>query len=178
MQKRKYIFWFLATGWLIASGCASTNVNPPQPRPNTGYIDLYSPTDAELCWEVSESHGSNTHFRIVFSDVKPVEGDLLRLALDPGQHHLRITFLNRAVKQPALITCEVKNGEIVPIGISLAAAGQTTVMSRQVTIGGTPAGLGGRRTKINSDETVMYEISAVAGAAVPYQPKSQTHYTN
>ncbi len=176
MQKRKYFFWFLAAGLLFASGCASANVDPPQPHSNTGYIDLYSPTDGELCWDVSESHG--THFRTVFSNVKPVEGDLLRLAFSPGQHRLRVTFLNRVVKQPATITCDVRSGEVVPVGISLTAAGQTTVLSKQVRVGGTQAGLGGRRTKINSDEAAIYEISAAAGAAIPYQPKSRTHYTN
>lgn len=178
MQKQNYIFLVVAAGSLITFSCASPNVDPPQLKPKTGYIDLYSPTDAELCWDVSESHGAKGDFRTVFSEVKPVEGDVLRLAFAPGPHRLRITFLNRVVKQPAEISCDVRRGEIIPIAVSLTAAGQTTVLSKQTTLGGTQAGRGGRRTKINSDETVSYEISAVAGAAIPFQSKSRTHYTN
>jgi hypothetical protein len=178
VQKQNFIFLFVAAGSIIAYGCADPNVDPPQPRPNTGYIDLYSPTDAELCWNVSERHGAGTHFRTVFSDVKPIEGDVLRLAFAPGQHRFRITFLNRVIKQPVDVSCDVRRGEVTPVGISLIAAGQTTVLSKRTTFGGTPAGLGGRRTKINSDETVIYEISAVVGATVPYQPKSRMPYTN
>jgi len=102
----------------------------------------------------------------------------LRLAFAPGLHRLRITFLNRVVKQPVTINCDVQGGKITPMAVSLTATGQTTVLSKQVTVGGTQAGLGGRRTKINSDETVMYKISALSGAAVPFQPKNLMHYTN
>jgi hypothetical protein len=178
MKKEKYVFLFAVAGSLITFSCANPNVDPPQPKSNTGYIDLYSPTDAELCWDVSESQGGDGNFRTVFSDVKPVEGDVLRLPFAPGQLYLRITFLNRAVKQPATISCDVQGGKVTPVTVSLTAAGQTTVLSKQTTLGGTPAGLGGRRTRINSDESVMYNVSAVAGSPVPYQPKSQMNYTN
>jgi len=178
VNKQKYIFLFVAAGSLITFGCASPNVDPLQPEANTGYIDLYSPTDAQLSWDVSASHGDDTPFHTIFSEVKPVEGDVLRLAFAPGLHRLRITFLNRVVKQPVTINCDVQDGKITPMAVSLTATGQTTVLSKQVTVGGTQAGLGGRRTKINSDETVMYKISALSGAAVPFQPKNLMHYTN
>jgi hypothetical protein len=176
VQKQKYFPVLLATALLIAFGCASANVDPPHPHLNTGYVDLYSPTDDGLCWDVSAAQESDAHFEKMFKDVKPVEGDLLRLAFTPGHLRLRITFLNRVVAQPAVINCEVRSGAITPVAVSLTPTGQTTVFSKQTTMAGT-SGASGRRTKINSEETVRFEISAVAGAIVPYQPKNQTHYT-
>ena len=32
----------LAAVGLLVAGCASTNVNPPQARARTGYVDLYA----------------------------------------------------------------------------------------------------------------------------------------
>jgi len=165
------------TTLLLAAGCSSPNVNPPQARPNTGYIDFYSPTDGELCWEIGESKNSDSDFRIVFSDVKPVEGDRLRLAFSPGPHRLRVTFLNRVISAPAVFNCNMRAGKIVPVAISLTPAGQTTVVSKQTTMGGTQ-GRSGRQTKINRQETVRYDLSADVGQAFPYQPKSQINYPN
>jgi len=34
-------------------GCATRNVNPPQARANTGYVDFHADSPGELCWEVS-----------------------------------------------------------------------------------------------------------------------------
>jgi hypothetical protein len=178
MATRGYIYFSFAIALLVAAGCASPNVDPAQARPNTGYIDLYSPTDADLCWEVGEGKGSGSHFRTVFSDIKPVEGDRLRLALSPGCHRLRVTFLNRAISEPAVFNCDVRSGSIVPIAISLQPVGQTTVLSKQTSIGGTPSGRGGRQTKVKSEETVRYDLSAKVGQPSRYQPKSQINYSN
>jgi hypothetical protein len=177
MQKQKYFPVPLATALLIASGCASANVDPPHPHLNTGYVDLYSPTDDGLCWDVAAATESDTHFQTVFMDVKPVEGDLLRLKFTPRQVRLKISFLNRVVTKPAIIDCEVRSGEITPVAVSLNSVGQTTVFSKQTSMAGTGGGASGRRTKITSDETVRFDIEAVAGPSVPYQPKNQTHYT-
>lgn len=176
MQPKHNLFFALAT-LLLACGCASSNINPPQARAHTGYVDLYSSTDAELCWEVREGNSCRCHFSTVFSNVKPVEDDVLRLAFRPGRHFLRITFLNRAVKSPADVDVDIQDGKVTPVQISLKALGSTTVLSKQTTMGGTPAGRAGRRTKINSTETSIFEISAVAEAAVPYQPRKQMPYS-
>jgi hypothetical protein len=178
MQNPGYLCLSLCAVLLLAPSCASPNVNPNQPQSNTGYIDLYSPTDGELCWEVGESKDSSGHFRTLFSDVKPIKDEPLRLALNPGPHHLRVTFLNRVITKPVIFRCEVSAGCILPVAISLKPAGQTTVLSKQTTIGGTPSGRGGRQTKVNSQETVRYDLSANVGDAFPYQPKRQINYPN
>lgn len=167
----------LAVPLLIAAGCASSNINSPAPRANTGYIDLYSESDTDLCWDVQVSRASGADFKTVFSDVKPPEGGVLRLAFAPGNHTLRITFLNRVITKPAQLNVKIENGKITPLAVTLTETGPTTVVSKQTIIGGSPSLRGGRQTKVNSDETVMYDISAVPAAPVPYQPKKQMPYS-
>jgi hypothetical protein len=177
MKIERRIHITLAMLMFIASGCASANVNPARARANTGYVDLYSTTDAELCWDVRVADAPGDRFRTIFSDVKPVPGDVLRLAFTPGHHWLRVTFLNRVVKEPVDVEVVVEDGKIMPVRITLTEISPTTVLSRQTTMGGTPAGRGGRRTRINSDETVMFVLSAMTGRPVPFQPKQQMPYS-
>lgn len=178
MRQREYFCLLTATALLFAAGCASPNVNPPQAEPNTGYIDLYSPTDGGLCWEVGESTAATSNLRTVFSDVKPVEGDRLRLAFAPGRHWLHVTFLNRVISGPAVFSCDIQAGCILPVAISLTPVGQTTVVSKQTTMAGTSSGRSGRQIKINREEALRYDLSAQVGSAFPYQPKDQINYPN
>jgi len=161
---------------LIAAGCASSNINSPAPRANTGYVDLYSLSDTDLCWDVQVSRASGTDFKTVFLDVKPVEAGVLRLAFAPGHHTLRITILNRVITNPAQVNVEVENGRITPLAVTLTEAGSTMVISKETIIGGSPTLRGGRQTRVNSEETVRYDISAVPAAPVSYQPKEQMPY--
>ncbi len=178
MKTERHIFSALAMLMFIAFGCASGNVDPFAAHAHTGYIDFYSTTDAELCWEVRDGGHSGNDFRTVFSDVKPVQGDVLRLRFSPGHHRLHVTFLNRVILKPAEVDVVVETEKVTPLRVILTETGATTVLSKQTTMGGTPSGRGGRRTKINSEETVMFTISAIPDAAVPYQPKGQMPYTN
>src|SRR5256885_1196014 len=109
LKQRSLSLFALVALPLIAFGCASANVNPSAPHPNTGYVDFYSPTDAELCWDVRASGASSDDFKMAFSDVKPVEDDVLRLAVAPGRLRFRVTFLNRVVAKPAEVEAEVEN---------------------------------------------------------------------
>lgn len=161
---------------IIATGCASSNINSPTSRANTGYVDLYSQSDTDLCWDVQVSRPSGADFKTVFSDVKPVEGGVLRLAFAPGHHALRITFLNRVITKPALVDVEIENGKITPLAVTLTESTPTTVVSKQTIIGGSPSLRGGRQNRVNTDETVMYDISAVSATRVSYQPKEQMPY--
>ncbi len=178
MWQQRTISFSLTAILLFAFGCASANVDPPRAQANTGYVDLYSPTDGALCWDVAASKGNQEHFGSVFSDVKPVDRDLLRLAFYPGTVRLRVTFLNRVVTKPVVFDCAVQAGSITPVAISLKPVEQTTVVSKQTMIGGTPMGRGGRQTKVSSEETVKCDVSAEVGATFPYRPKTQIHYPN
>jgi len=178
MWKPRTIPVLIATTLLLTFSCASPDVDPPQAKANTGYVDLYSPTDGELCWDVGAMKGNDEHFESVFSDVKPVDRDVLRLAFRPATLRLRVTFLNRVVTAPAVFECAVESGRITPVAISLTPVAQTTVVSKQTLIGGTPTGRGGRQTKVNSQDTVRCNVSAEVGPTFPYQPKTQIHYPN
>jgi len=178
MPKPGHMHVSIVAALLLVAGCASPNVNPQRAQPNTGYVDLYSPTDADLCWDVAISTERGDHFLTIFSDVKPVEDDRLRLAFYPGTRRLRVTFLNRVVSEPAVFNCDIQAGYIIPVAISLRPTGQTTVVSKRTMIGGTPSGRGGRQIKVTSHETVRYDLLPEVGPAFPYQPKTQIHYPN
>jgi hypothetical protein len=177
MQRSRGIFFAPFVLALALLGCASSaNMNPPAPRANTGYADFYSPTDAELCWDVRDAAATAGNFKTVFSDVEPAPGDVLRLAFTPGRHKLRVTVLNRVITKPADIEVQIENGGVTPIRVTLTEAGSTFVQSKERSRGNTFYGRAGRRTKISSEETVMYDISATADPTASYLPKEQMSY--
>jgi hypothetical protein len=108
--------------------------------------------------------------------LEPAAGGFLRLAFAPGRHRLQVTFLNRVITQPAEIEVEVQDGKITPVRATLTSAGVALVETRETSRGGTAYGRYGRRTKISSDETAMYGISAVADPPVAYQHKERMPY--
>jgi hypothetical protein len=118
------------------------------------------------------------NFKNVFSELDPLPDEVLRLAFAPGRHRLRVTFLNRVITQPAEIEVEVQDGKITPVRVALTSAGVALVETRETSRGGTARGRYGRRTKIDSDETVMYGISTVADQPVAYQLKERMSYAH
>jgi len=91
---------------------------------------------------------------------------------------LRVTFMNRVIVQPVEIDVAVQDGKIIPIRVTLTAAGTAQVKTREVTRGATARGRYGRRTEFGSNETVRYGLSAVAETPVPYEPKEQMPYAH
>ena len=87
-------------------------------------------------------------------------------------------FMNRTVRGPGLVEVEVKDGMITPVHVALIPDGTTQVETKQTSVGGTAYGRYGRRTKISSDESTMYRVSAEAEASVPYQVKEQMPYAH
>jgi hypothetical protein len=161
---------------LWASGCATQNVNPSQARANTGYVDFHADPAEELYWQVERFDDRAQGFKSVFSELEPPTGGFLRLAFAPGHYRLRVTFLNRVIAQPAEIEVEVQDGRITPVRVASTSAGVALVETRETSRGGTAKGRYGRRTKIDSDETVMYVISATADPPVHYQVKETMPY--
>ncbi len=160
----------------LACGCASPNINPSSPRTHTGYIDLYADFSSELSWDVQRCDANANTFDKVFYQLEPLEGRILRLAFAPGRYRLRVTFLNRVITKPAEVEVEVQDGKITPVRVTLTEAGVTLVRTETENRGGTAKGWYGRRTKIGSDETVRYDLSAVADPPVAYQLKERMPY--
>jgi len=163
---------------LWASGCATQNVNPPQARANTGYVDFQADPSAELCWDVARFDDRTQDFKSVFSELDPLADGVLRLAFAPGHYRLRVTFLNRVIAKPAEIEVEVQDGKITPVRVTLTAAGTAFVKTKSESYGGTAKGRYGRRTKYGSNESVMYDLSAVAAPPVAYQVKERMPYVH
>jgi hypothetical protein len=160
---------------LWASGCATQNVNPPQARANTGYADFRADPAGELYWQVERFDDRAHGFKKVFSELEPPTGGFLRLAFAPGHYRLRVTFLNRVITQPAEVEVEVQTGKITPVRVTLTETGTAFVQTKETSLGGTAKGRYGRRTKIDTDETVMYGLSAVADPPMPYQVKEMSY---
>lgn len=168
----------LAAVALFITGCASPNVNPTQARAKTGYVDFYAESSGELSWQVACFDDRTESFRNVFSELEPPPGPVLRLAFAPGRHRLRVTFLNRVVREPGQVEVEVKDGMITPVRVELTSAGESLVQTKRTNPGGTPYGRYGRRTKFGSDESTMYRVSVEANAPMPYQVKERMPYAH
>jgi hypothetical protein len=168
----------LAAIGLSVQGCATRNVNPHQARANTGYVDFHAGPSAELSWEVSRWDDRSRDFDLVFWDLDPPPGGILRLAFAPGRHRLRVAFLNCVVKKPAEVEVEVQDGKILPIRVKLTEAGTTVVETKEQERGGTAFGRYGRRTKFGSEEMMMYDIAIAVAPPVAYQPREQMPYAH
>jgi hypothetical protein len=166
----------LAVLSLWVAGCASPNVNPPEARAHTGYVDFHADPTNELCWHVTRFEQRTQSFKDVFLEYGPVQGAILRLTFAPGHYRIRITFLNRLIANPAEVEVEVQNGKVTPVRVTLIETSTTMVQTKEVSRGGTVYGRYGRRTKIGNDEAVMYAISALAEPPVDYQPKERMPY--
>jgi hypothetical protein len=166
----------LAGVGLLLSGCASPNLNPPQARAHTGYVDFYAESASELNWDVARFEAGAQSYKTVFSELKAPPGGVLRLAFSPGHYRLRVTFLNRVVREPALVEVEVKDGMVTPVRVVLIADGATQIQTKEEQRGKTFNGRTGRSTKFGSEESTAYMISAEASAPKPYQVKDLTPY--
>lgn len=161
---------------LFGAGCASPNVNPPTARPNTGYVDFYTETNSELAWQVQRFDPAAKQFKIVFADLDPLKDPILRLAFAPGEYRFQVTFLNRVIAKPAQLDVRVEAGRIIPVQVTLTEAGTAFTQTKSTTYGSTIRGRIGRRTKVGSYETVMWNVAAVSRSSQPYQPKEQMNY--
>lgn len=159
---------------LIAAGCASTNVNPPTPRAQTGYVDFFA-DDENLYWQVDQI-AVDGKTKQVFSLFAPLQEHILRLAFAPGDYRFRVTFMNHAIRKPGEVAVEVRNGMITPVQVTLVDVGEALVQSKQVQGGATYFGRYGRNTRIRDNPDIMYQVDLVAGPASKYQPKAAMPY--
>jgi len=165
----------LLVSW-FGAGCSSPNVNPSRPRAHTGYVDLYPDSDRELYWEVQQLDSASNHYKEAFSEMNPAKDGFLRLAFQPGHYQFRITFLNLAVVEPAVVEVDVEAGRISPVLVGLAQVGLSTVRSKQTSMGGTMRGGYGRRTKLIDSQTGIYRVTASPQPQQAYRVKKEMPY--
>jgi hypothetical protein len=154
-----------------AAGCVVGNVNPSKAGANTGYVDFRADQSEALCWQVAMHDDRTQNFKVIYSELSPPSGGFLRLAFAPGHYQLQIIFLNRVVGGPGLIEVEVVDGKITPVQVNLVPAGTSSVQRTEQREGMKAGGFAGRKTKLINDESVTYQVSVVATAPLPYQPK-------
>jgi hypothetical protein len=166
-----YMFTLLC---LFAAGCASQNVDPAKPHAHTGYVDFVAEDD-DLCWQV-ERFDKSEKLKEVFVQYSPLNDRILRLALAPGQYQLRVTFLNRVVKEPGVVDVEVKAGTITPVRVSFDELGATLMSTRSTQASGTFYGRFGRATKLRENEVMKYRVKLEREQDMPYVIKKETPY--
>jgi len=168
----------LALAGLLAAGCATNDVNPSRPRPQAGYVDLYSAgtNTAPLSWDVEQLPDNAQRGRKVFYELDPVEDQILRLAFMAGHCRLRVTFLNRAIAAPAIVDVEVVDGMVTPVEVKLVDAGTIDVEQRERSAGASYRGRPGRRAEYSITGSRVYDIVAETQAPVSYAVKAEMPY--
>jgi hypothetical protein len=166
----------LAVAGLFIIGCASPNLNPPQARANTGYMDFHADPPGELSWQMARYDDHKQAFQNVFMDLTPPQDGFVRLAFAPGRYRMRVIFANRVIVKPAEVEVEVQDGKITPVRVTLTGAGVALVRTREENVGGIGSRRYGQHAKIGSDEASRYDVSAVAAPPVAYQPKERMPY--
>jgi hypothetical protein len=159
---------------LALTGCATSNVNPPAARPKTGYVDIYKDFPDPVSWEVSRFDVSRRQYQRLYFVVEPLPERILRLGLPPGHHQLRLEILNCVTRGPAMVEVEVKDGMVTPVPTTFMAAGSTQVKDKDILMGSKVKGR--RGITISYDESTVYQVSAEAGASVPYEVKEKMPY--
>jgi len=139
-------------------------------------VDLYPDSDRELYWEVRQLDPSSNNYKEAFSEMNPAKDGFLRLAFQPGRYQLRITFLNLAVVEPALVEVDVEAGRITPVLVELVQVGVSTVRTKQTSMGGTMRGGYGRRTRLIDSQTGIYRVTATPQPQQAYRVKQEMPY--
>lgn len=158
---------------VLACGCATSDVNPPTAKAETGYVDFYADDASGLCWQIQRLQTDDGKSKIMFEEFKPRTNGTVRLAFAPGTYHFGIRFLNRAITEPGITELIVENGKITPVRVTLVETGKTIMETREVRVGGTFYGRSGRSTKLRASEGATFRVQAEPEQAVPYQPKER-----
>jgi hypothetical protein len=166
----------LALALLFWTGCASSNVDPARPRHDTGYVDFYAEPAGMLSWRIEQIDSRSGKAKILFEQYAPLKERIVRLALRPGRHQLRVSFLNLVIVQPATVEVEVRDGRVTPVKVRLIEAGTVLVETKEVRVGATYYGRYGRATKLRSNETTRFQVQAQAREPEAFEPKARMPY--
>jgi hypothetical protein len=161
---------------LVAAGCATPNVNPPAARAHTGYVDFHAGATNDLYWQVERCDAGAQAFKMVYSKFAPPAGGFVRLAFAPGHYQLRVTILNRAVREPGLVAVEIQDGLVTPVDVRLLPDGVTLVQHKENRVGAIAGSGYGMRTKYSSTESTLFQLALEAEPSTPYRMKEQTSY--
>jgi hypothetical protein len=160
---------------LLSAGCSTTNINPPAPRANTGYVDFYTDSNQGLSWEIKRADGQTGEMRTVFSEFKPPPGNILRLAAPPGAHRFEVWFSNQVTTGPQTVQVQVADAKVTPVRVTLTPAGSTLVDSKSYEY--RPTARATRRvTKVVTEPQRTFQIGLVAAPPRDYALKERMPY--
>lgn len=162
---------------LVSAGCRTPNVNPPAPRVHTGYVDFYTDSDLGLSWKVKRGSNQGGQMRPVFSEFKPIEGNILRLAAPVGTHRFEVWFSNEVTTGPQVVVVEVANAKVTPVHVTLVPKGSVAVVGQSYEY--RPTARATRRvTRVGTEEQEMFQIGTSAGTPQDYRLKERMPYFN
>lgn len=165
----------VAAACLLNSGCSTANLNPPAPRADTGYVDFYTDAPLELSWRVKRADPKTGKMRTVFSEFKPVAGNILRLASPAGTQRFEIWFINLVTTGPQTVDVQVENSKVTPVRVTLVSTGGASVQDKSYEYRPTP--MASRRiTRTTTEEQRSYKIGAIAADPQEYLPKERAAY--
>ncbi len=160
---------------IVVVGCSSPNVNPAAPRANTGYVDFYTDSDLGLSWKVQRGTEPGGEMRPVFSEFKPIEGNILRLAVPPGDQRFEVWFNNQVTTGPQTVAAKIASAKVTPVHVTLSPAGSASVVNNSYEY--RPTVHGSRRvTRVATEDQKVFQISASAETPQDYKPKEQMPY--
>ena len=170
------ILFAAALGFLVA-GCKSTPEGTLTPRPGMGYLDFYAEAAAgTMSWDIQRYDAESKHYRILFSEVEPAPSKVVRVQLPPGDHLVRVAFLNQPIKLPAALNVTVREGQVTPVKVELIEGQTGTVLLREQVYGPTARGHVGRRTESRTIKGNAFDVKAEAESPVAYAPRDQMPY--
>jgi hypothetical protein len=173
----KGLILLVAAAAIFTGGCASPDVNPPIAKPRTGYVDFYTDDDSGLCWEIRELEKDQVHGRTLLAEFRARTNEIVRLAFAPGEYRFSVTFLNRAIAQPALAQVKVIEGKITPVQVILNEEGKVLIETRETRMGASYARTG-RTTKVRASEGALFRVKAEVQQPMAYQPKERMLSSN
>lgn len=169
VQSIGYLGAMAVVAWL-ASGCASTDVNPKVPRSGRGYVDLYVVPRTNVWWKVDVFHSGEQRYKEFTAQFEAPAQDIFRVEARPGRYRARVRFVNQAVLAPAEIEVEVRAGMITPVRVLAEKAGSAYV--RKVQDRFNPY----KKNEVADFPQRLWEITATVQPPVPYARKEQATY--
>jgi hypothetical protein len=171
------IFIVTAALSFLFAGCKSIPEGTLTPRPGMGYLDFYAEEETgTLSWDIQQFDAEGKRYKILLSEVKPAPSKVVRVQLPPGDHLVRVAFLNQPIKLPATLNVSVREGQVTPVKVALTEGRTGTFQQREQTYGPTARGHYGRITKTRTVKGHAFDVKAEAAAPVDYAPRDQMPY--
>jgi hypothetical protein len=161
----------IASALFVGLGCATPESNPASPRDDKGYADFYTDPPYDVYWKVQEFDGKASAPRVIYSEFKSPADGILRLALAPGTHHLRLAVLNLATEGPVEVQVPVTAQKVTPVRVRRETAGTTFVREVEDKMRHP-----GRRRKVTDVDNRVYKLTPEIRAAESYEPKAHMSY--